>query len=55
MVFVQLGDAFGFLNIFQPFRAPFVELEQEAVFIDFEGLTLVGDFSHVCGLLGLFM
>ena len=45
MVFVQFGNPFGFLHVFQPFRAPLIELEQEAVFINFEGFTLVGDFS----------
>ena len=43
------------LHVLQPFRAPLIELEQEAVFINFEGFTLVGDFSHVCVLLGQFM
>ena len=55
MVFVQIGNPFGFLHVLQPFRAPLIELEQEAVFINFEGFTLVGDFSHVCVLLGQFM
>ena len=55
MVFVQIGNPFGFLHVLQPFRAPLIELEQEAVFINFEGFTLVGDFSPVCVLLGQFM
>ena len=55
MVFVQIGNPFGFLHVLQPFRAPLIELEQEAVFINFEGFTLVGDFCLVCVLLGQFM
>ena len=44
MVFVQIGNPFGFLHVLQPFRAPLIELEQEAVFINFEGFALKANF-----------
>ena len=46
MVSGDFGDTFGFLHEFHPFRAPVVETEQEAVFINFEGFALKANFSH---------
>ena len=40
------GDTFGFLHEFEPFGAPVFKAEQEAVFVDFESLTLERNFSH---------
>ena len=48
MVSGDFGDTFGFLHEFHPFRAPVVETEQEAVFINFEGFALKANFSHAC-------
>ena len=48
MVRTDFFDAFRLFHIFEPFRAPILEVEKEAVLVNFETFAFELNFSHAC-------